>query len=191
MVSQSPDKILTQIGLRSSNGCLCDSDVACQVINELIWSGKLTVEDASNAVKAVKAAASSQNTEGPTMSQAQTNIYKTKSVIKPNGNNIPKSATEKYRTRHIALHFSYDGTNYSGFAQNIGKECDNSVEKALFAALEKTRLLVSPDQMEVIPGRDCGNGDGAAGDISARTASKYSRCGRTDKGKNDSVVKCC
>ena len=58
----------------------------------------------------------------------------------------PKSQKEKYRTRHVALQFSYDGTDYTGFAQNVGKENDNSIEKALFAALEKTRLLVHPDE---------------------------------------------
>ena len=46
----------------------------------------------------------------------------------------------------MALQFSYDGTDYTGFAQNVGKENDNSIEKALFAALEKTRLLVHPDE---------------------------------------------
>ena len=64
----------------------------------------------------------------------------------PKKKDKPNSQKEKYRTRHVALQFSYDGTDYTGFAQNVGKENDDSIEKALFAALEKTRLLVHPDE---------------------------------------------
>jgi tRNA pseudouridine38/39 synthase len=87
---------------------------------------------------------------------------------------------DKHRTRHIALQFSYDGTIYSGFAQNVGKEYDNSVEKHLFAALEKTRLLVSPDENGMLTETE--RTEAENGQVPARTASKYSRCGRTDKG---------
>jgi tRNA pseudouridine38/39 synthase len=62
------------------------------------------------------------------------------------------------RYRHIALRFHYDGALFSGLAQNIGQEKDNSVERELFDALLKTRLVVSRSE--------CG----------------YSRCGRTDRG---------
>ena len=68
------------------------------------------------------------------------------------------SSSPSRRTRHIALRFYYDGGNYSGLAQNIGQDNDNSVEKALFQALLKARLIDSRET--------CG----------------YSRCGRTDKG---------
>lgn len=73
-----------------------------------------------------------------------------------------KSRTEdqplNYRTRHIALRFYYDGSEYSGLAENIGMETDQSVEKSLFAALTRTKFVAS------------------------RTACGYSRCGRTDRG---------
>jgi tRNA pseudouridine(38-40) synthase len=68
-----------------------------------------------------------------------------------------KNATGE-RYRHIALRFHYDGALFGGLAQNIGQENDNSVERKLFDALLKTRLVVSRSE--------CG----------------YSRCGRTDRG---------
>lgn len=64
----------------------------------------------------------------------------------------------KYMKRHISLRFHYDGANYNGLAQNVNSPLDNSVEKVLFQALEKTCLIQSRE--------GCG----------------YSRSGRTDKG---------
>lgn len=69
-----------------------------------------------------------------------------------------KSKSNKYMTRHVALRVHYDGATYNGLAQNVNTPDDNSVEKALFAALQKTCLIDSRDE--------CG----------------YSRSGRTDKG---------
>ena len=70
-----------------------------------------------------------------------------------------KNATPiQYMTRHIALRFHYDGSTYNGLAQNINSPTDNSVEKVLFAAMQRTCLIESRDT--------CG----------------YSRSGRTDKG---------
>jgi tRNA pseudouridine38/39 synthase len=65
---------------------------------------------------------------------------------------------ERLRTRHIALKFFYDGSQYSGLAQNVGQDHDCSVEKALFQALLKSKLVES------------------------RESCRYSRCGRTDRG---------
>lgn len=70
----------------------------------------------------------------------------------------PQNSTQTHRMRHIALRFFYDGATYSGLAQNIGQENDNSVERCLFDALLKARL------------------------IGSRETSNFSRCGRTDKG---------
>lgn len=64
----------------------------------------------------------------------------------------------EYRTRHIALRVYYEGKRYNGLAQTVGMEADNSVERQLFAALQKAHLIHSRDTC------------------------KYSRCGRTDKG---------
>ncbi len=59
-----------------------------------------------------------------------------------------KATAVARRTRHVALQFSYDGTIYSGFAQNVGVLTDASVEGALFDALERTRLIVTPPEEE-------------------------------------------
>ena len=69
-----------------------------------------------------------------------------------------QQATREYRTRHIALRVYYEGKQYNGLAQTVGMESDNSVERQIFAALQKTHLIQSRES--------CG----------------YSRCGRTDKG---------
>lgn len=75
-------------------------------------------------------------------------------------NNKRKADTNanRYMTRHIALKFHYDGATYNGLAENINTPSDNSVEKILIAALQKTCLIESRSE--------CG----------------YSRSGRTDKG---------
>ena len=64
----------------------------------------------------------------------------------------------KYRQRHIALQVQYDGCNYIGFASQSGHNNDNTIEKHLFDALIKVKLIEN------------------------RTTCKYTRCGRTDKG---------
>jgi len=76
-----------------------------------------------------------------------------KRKVKPNNNN-----SDRYMTRNIALRFHYDGATYNGLAQNVNSPTDNSVEKVLFAALQKTCLIESRET--------CG----------------FSRSGRTDKG---------
>jgi hypothetical protein len=63
-------------------------------------------------------------------------------------NKKDKATAVACRTRHVALQFSYDGTIYSGFAQNVGVPTDASVEGALFDALERTRLIVTPPEEE-------------------------------------------
>jgi tRNA pseudouridine38/39 synthase len=60
--------------------------------------------------------------------------------------------------RHVALRIYYDGEKYSGLAENVGRPEDNSIERALFAALVKAQLIAS------------------------RETCRYSRCGRTDRG---------
>jgi tRNA pseudouridine38/39 synthase len=117
---------------------------------------------------------------------SKANINKTKERTN-NKNN--KNSKNKYRTRHVALQFCYDGTQYSGYAQNIGKDDDTSVERTLFAALEKTNLLISPPHDEHVLGEKvqgvCNNSsssNSSSSCSSARSAAKYSRCGRTDKG---------
>jgi len=66
------------------------------------------------------------------------------------------------RKRHIALRIYYDGSEYTGLAEMVGRPSDNSIEKAFFEALLASRLI-DPDG-----GRS--------------SVQKYSRCGRTDRG---------
>jgi len=119
-----------------------NNGVAISALRHLIESGKVSVDDAKAAVHAVQ-----EEVDAPSLSTnnngGKTTMTKQSQSEKKDN---PKSQKEKYRTRHVALQFSYDGTDYTGFAQNVGKENDNSIEKALFAALEKTRLLVHPDE---------------------------------------------
>ncbi len=178
-------------GDRGVNGpwAHCDGEVAVNAIRHLVESGKISVEDAKLAIESGRAA--NNKSKVPLENNASSNkLVVGKTSGRERAVEKPKSE-EKYRTRHVALQFSYDGTDFTGFAQNVGKEYDNSVEKALFAALEKTRLLVSPDEQgmlvmnndeELVLADQEGMGDAADTSISARTASKYSRCGRTDKG---------
>ncbi len=86
------------------------------------------------------------------------NIQKAKLKPPKQQQNGATSSIDRYLTRHIALRFHYDGATYNGLAQNVNAPDDNSVEKTLFAALQKTCLITSRSE--------CG----------------YSRSGRTDKG---------
>ena len=197
------DTILAQVGLlgyrEKKNGDngegKNDNDVAIKALRSLIESGKVSIEDAKVAVQSAHGSKEATTAEALSTKNGS------------NGNNDKKKnkqqvgkpkAQEIHRTRHLAIQFSYDGTDFSGFAENVGKEYDNSVEKALFGALEKARLLVSPEEngMLVV------NEDEEMMDVnhnekgyvkklvkgsrnyqlSTRTASQYSRCGRTDKG---------
>ena len=107
----------------------------------------------------------------------------TSSVANPDQKPSQPQMPAAHRYRHVALLFHYDGASYSGFAQNLppaGKSSngkvdnaprskspvhvpasvfnDNSIERALFAALSKTCLITS------------------------REEANYSRAGRTDRG---------
>jgi len=186
--------ILNQIGLsldanitieRSKSQASTSGNIAIKALCQLVRSGKISIDDAKLAVQ------SSQSVIGEadkTCAQirGRNNKKKTKQPKLP----------EVYRTRHISIQFSYDGTEFSGFAENVGHEGDNSVERALFVALEKTRLLVSPEEngMFVLKDERTGYDDDIGGaenskDLSKndkkpskRNAAQYSRCGRTDKG---------
>ncbi|KAL7467995.1 hypothetical protein ACHAXS_008216 [Conticribra weissflogii] len=160
---------------------------ASDVLRRLLESGKITTEDVARAIEPTTRQPSSSGANDSTSPPPLYQDRKISCTTNPR-NQVKLIESEKLRTRHIALQFSYDGTDYSGFAENIGKENDNSVEKSLFAALEKTRLLVNPDEMEMVFLKE--GSEGGTGkefqiheqNISARNASKYSRCGRTDRG---------
>lgn len=106
---------------------------ALDVLNELLVSNAISPEAVRRAHAKLRPPAPNAATE--------TTSTKTPSTV---------------RRRHIALHLYYDGAIYSGLAQNVGQEHDNSIEQALFAALRKAHLVEDREG--------------------------YSRCGRTDKG---------
>ncbi|GMH40430.1 hypothetical protein BSKO_08334 [Bryopsis sp. KO-2023] len=65
----------------------------------------------------------------------------------------------KYQRRYVALHMSYVGWGYHGYA--CQKHNDNTIEEHFFNALRMTRLIREEADYKEL---------------------KYSRCGRTDKG---------
>lgn len=109
------------------------------VLNQLLKANAVTTEAVQSAHDSLKESSATTNNDDKKKTPASNN-------------------TRENRYRHVALSFYYDGANYSGLAQNVGQDNDQSVEKALFQALMKTRLVES------------------------RESSGYSRCGRTDKG---------
>lgn len=115
------------------------------MLNELIKTNAITAEAVQSAYDSLASISAPKKKEEPN-EKAQPSK---KTASKP---------PPQHRYRHVALRFYYDGAEYSGLAQNMGQENDQSVEKALFQALLKTRLVES------------------------RESSGYSRCGRTDKG---------
>ncbi|KAL3815630.1 hypothetical protein ACHAXA_000401, partial [Cyclostephanos tholiformis] len=196
-----------------------DSNVAIMAFEYLVGNGKLSMEDADEAIRLAAGGGANANANdgamdaaghGPvgggdvggggggkvTPSSSFSSSYSnnngasghaiiTKAKTDSTGTSrrrrrlradATKTTRAHYRTRHVALQFSYDGTEYSGYAQNVGVLDDNSVEKDLFAALERTNLLVMPVMVEEVDGGRTTNV------TSARAASMYSRCGRTDRG---------
>lgn len=162
-MSTNTNDVFSQIGLQTGAD-------ASRVLRHLLESGNVAISDAKEAVHA-------STITSTTSESAQRNQHPKKQHKDTGRADKP---VEIQRTRHIALQFSYDGTDYSGFAQNVGKEHDNSVENQLFAALEKTRLLVSPEENGLLTESEIE--EAKNGQMPKRTASKYSRCGRTDKG---------
>ncbi len=64
---------------------------------------------------------------------------------------------QRYRQRHIAMQVQYEGEHYYGFTSQSGG-CEETVEKYLFEALLKLKLITD------------------------KQSCNYSRCGRTDRG---------
>ena len=121
-----------------------------QVLRYLLQENVITEDTIRSAVQALcppSSPTTSREPEKDTQSSLAAKVRQSSS-----------SPPAQHRTRHIALRFMYDGAEFSGLAENVGKDSDNSVERALFQALLKARLVDSRES--------CG----------------YSRCGRTDRG---------
>ena len=142
------------LGFLLENGILSEDNIrrATQSIRQkrhaLKESAKITFAKGSSRV-------TNTNVNMKKDSDKQVSRMDSKNSAVTDGN---KPFTCVTRTRHIALRFFYDGASYSGLAQNVGQADDKSVERCLFDALRKARLIVS------------------------RETSNYSRCGRTDRG---------
>lgn len=117
------------------------STVSYRILQHLLSTERLSIDAVEDAVKSVEA--------------ASTKLKKTKqkSIKKKNAKLVMEP-----RRRHIALEIWYDGRNYTGLAENVGKDDDRSVERALFTALKRAKL------------------------VEDRSSCSYSRSGRTDKG---------
>eukprot|EP00934_Nitzschia_sp_Nitz4_P008540 Nitzschia sp. Nitz4//scaffold57_size113557//79970//81601//NITZ4_004002-RA/size113557-processed-gene-0.15-mRNA-1//1//CDS//3329554879//8530//frame0 len=140
MAADSIHPVLKDLGLSDKAS---GEASALSVLNHLLQTNVLNQEQVQTAAQTIHDSASSSSNS------------KKKKQSKPAA---PQPPAATPRTRHIALRFFYDGADYTGLAQNLGMETDQSVEKALFQALLKARLIES------------------------RETSGYSRCGRTDKG---------
>lgn len=116
------------------------------ILNYLLHNNVIKEEDVKGACDSLS------------LATMKNNPNKSASVAIANSETEAKSSLQYHRYRHVALQFYYDGAEYSGLAENIGMETDNSVEKSLFAALKRTQFVV------------------------ARESCGYSRCGRTDRG---------
>jgi tRNA pseudouridine38/39 synthase len=92
---------------------------------------------------------------------------------------------ETVRRRHVALRIYYDGGAYSGLAENVGHAADASIERALWMALSKARLVPHDVVRRYAAGgknKDKDNSSDGNVDHCTTTTIGYSRCGRTDKG---------
>ena len=125
-MSPNGTNILDQIGFagldRNADGG--SDDVATNALLHLVESGSVSVEVAKAAVQSAR---SKRGDSGQGDSKVSSDNIKKKNHGK--GGADKAKPLEKYRTRHVALQFAYDGTDFTGFAQNIGKDYDNSVEK--------------------------------------------------------------
>lgn len=132
------------------------------VLDYLLKNRILSEESVRSAVQALNTSQEEEEEEEevPTETKTKSSEAERKSSNTNSTDKVKKKENQnhRHRTRHIALRFLYDGANFSGLAQNVGQESDNSVERALFQALLRARLVES------------------------RETSGYSRCGRTDRG---------
>ena len=180
-------------------------DTAVQILNSLVENKSITLDQVKEIIMSSeekqkqKMLSTNKSNNGDGGNTANKRIRKKAKKAKKQNRN--------YITRHIAFRFHYDGATYNGLAENRNDEKDNSVEKVLFSALEKTCLV---DLEEKEQGRTGGGneekgtgiegilieqggdnseeGNPIASDASlstnknSRKECKYSRSGRTDKG---------
>jgi tRNA pseudouridine38/39 synthase len=175
---------------------ISSKDDAIHILNALLEKNRFTIDEV-HALLESKEAGDVQKNGKSEASISNTNDNNNKSTSKKKRKKKAKKAKQgSYMTRHIAFRFHYDGATYNGLAENRNCPTDNSVEKILFAALEKT-CLIDPEEedgggtenillIENNNNIDC-NDTAKATETSnvlnnSRKQCKYSRSGRTDKG---------
>ena len=114
---------------------------------------KQSIEDIQNLKRREDTTATT-----PTEATSNTNDLGPKNKVDPTSSIAAAEVAVPVRRRHVALRFYYDGGSYSGLAQNVGVDSDQSIERQLFAALQRAHL------------------------VTGREEANYSRCGRTDRG---------
>ena len=153
-----PFPLMNELGWTEDTSSSSATISPLQVLHYLLREHVISEDTIRNAVHALSTPSQStptgEETDAP--SSSQTSLLKQQASCPAPA--PPPAATRKNRTRHVALRFSYDGADFSGLAQNVGTDSDRSVERALFQALVKAQLVESRD------------------------TSRYSRCGRTDRG---------
>ncbi|CAB9507570.1 pseudouridine(38/39) synthase [Seminavis robusta] len=154
-LSEGPPKKKTK---KNNNGKKKIS--ALDVLQQLLTTNVLTADQVKNAYSTLSNNSNGKdNNKQEEKKKTETHSTPQQDKNNPNSDNTTtKTPALPYRTRHIALRVYYEGKQYTGLAQNVGDDKDQSVERHIFAALTKTKLIPSRDA--------CG----------------YSRCGRTDKG---------
>jgi len=145
----------------SSDACSLTSISPSDLLSYLLETNRLPEETVRDAVRTIlenQKALNNNNLSNQPNEKTENGSKSSNSSTPPPPPTITPTRKATDRTRHVALRFFYDGALFSGLAQNIGHESDNSVERQLFDALLKARLVVS------------------------RETSGFSRCGRTDRG---------
>ena len=126
---------------------------ALQILQSLVKNKVLNSDQIKQFAPTTNSASKKKNN-----SFSGNGLPKNKKSKTSSSSKIVPNFPENTRFRHIALRFQYDGSSYSGFTENVNDDEDYSIEKELFAALQKTHL------------------------IKDRFSCQYSRCGRTDRG---------
>jgi tRNA pseudouridine38/39 synthase len=132
---------------------------AVEVLNHLLQQKILTENDIKKSIQSLKDEKTKLMEGGNTAAASEDSLSSKKTSTQQGQVDTDDDAdNSRVRRRHIAIQFYYDGGDYSGLAQNVGQDSDNSVERVLFEALQRAKLIES------------------------RETSGYSRCGRTDRG---------
>lgn len=202
---------------------LSSNEDALQILHKLVLDKKLTINDINEAKKKNFPSAGNSTITATAQTQTQTTMIATTSnnnnidepsnttnnqTINQNGNSMKNEKKRKkqerkqnkerveYMTRHVAFRFHYDGSTYNGLAENRNSPNDNSVEKVLFAALEKTCLvdhnssaLTSPEGVGGSAAMGAmGTMDGGDGIIIEKTDDNCERNGENQNAKVENNV---